>query len=73
MKVIPVEGRNVRDPRSMQLLPAEGRDVRDGDPFWLRRVRDGDVTVAGGSIEAARSARRRIGRHNRWQSICITV
>lgn len=47
MKVIPVEGRNVRDPRSMQLLPKEGRDVRDGDPFWLRRVRDGDVTVAG--------------------------
>jgi hypothetical protein len=45
MKVIPAEGRAVRDPRSMMLLPAEGRDVPDDDPFWVRRVRDGDVTV----------------------------
>ena len=34
MKVIPAEGRAVRDPRSMMLLPAEGRDVPDDDPFW---------------------------------------
>lgn len=46
MKVVPVPGRAVRDPRNMQLLPAEGREVADGDPFWVRRVRDGDVTVA---------------------------
>ena len=45
MKVMPVEGRAVRDPRNMQLLPDEGREVPDGDPFWVRRVRDGDVTV----------------------------
>lgn len=45
MKVIPAEGRAVRDPRSMILLPPEGRDVPDDDPFWVRRVRDGDVTV----------------------------
>lgn len=45
MKVMPVEGRAVRDPKNMQLLPAEGREVPDGDPFWVRRVRDGDVTV----------------------------
>ena len=54
MKVIPAPGRSVRDPRSMQLLPAEGRDVPDSDPFWVRRLRDGDVTIAG----AERGARR---------------
>jgi Protein of unknown function (DUF2635) len=45
MKVRPAPGRAVRDPRSMILLPDEGRDVPDDDPFWNRRVRDGDVTV----------------------------
>lgn len=45
MKVIPAPGRAVRDPRSMMLLPEEGRDVPDDDPFWNRRLRDGDVTV----------------------------
>ena len=45
MKVVPAPGRAVRDPRSMILLPPEGRDVPDNDPFWVRRVRDGDVTV----------------------------
>jgi hypothetical protein len=45
MKVIPVPGRSVRDPKNMQLLPDEGREVPDGDPFWTRRVRDGDVTA----------------------------
>ena len=47
MKVIPAQGRVVRDPRSMMLLPEDGREVPDGDPFWARRIRDGDVTVAG--------------------------
>ena len=45
MKVVPASGREVRDPRTMMLLPKEGREVPDGDPFWVRRVRDGDVTV----------------------------
>jgi hypothetical protein len=45
MKVLPVAGRLVRDPRSMMLLPEEGREVPDDDVFWVRRVRDGDVTV----------------------------
>jgi Protein of unknown function (DUF2635) len=44
MLVKPAPGRTVRDPRSMALLPEEGRTVPDNDPFWLRRVRDGDVT-----------------------------
>jgi hypothetical protein len=68
MKVVPAAGRAVRDPRNMQLLPEAGREVSDSDPFWVRRVRDGDVTVvtdpppeatrAGrGAIDDARTAR----------------
>ena len=45
MLVKPAPGRTVRDPRTMLLLPAAGRDVNIGDPFWARRIRDGDVTV----------------------------
>ena len=47
MKVKPAGGRAVRDPLSLALLPEDGREVSDDDPFWLRRVRDGDVTVEG--------------------------
>jgi Protein of unknown function (DUF2635) len=45
MKVRPTPGRAVRDPETMQLLPDEGGIVRDDDPFWTRRVLDGDVEV----------------------------
>jgi hypothetical protein len=45
MKVKPAPGRAVRDPTSMQLLPDEGAVVPDDDPFWTRRVLDGDVEV----------------------------
>lgn len=44
MLVKPVPGRTVRDPHSMALLTEEGREVPDNDAFWLRRLRDGDVT-----------------------------
>lgn len=47
MKVTPAPGRAVRDPRNKQLLPERGREVPDHDPFWVRRVRDGDVIVEG--------------------------
>ena len=56
MKVLPVEGRAVRDPNSLQLLPDEGREVPDGDLFWTRRILDGDVTVAGAEQQAAPEA-----------------
>jgi hypothetical protein len=46
MRVLPVEGRVVRDPKTKMPLPPEGREVPDTDMFWVRRVRDGDVTVA---------------------------
>jgi hypothetical protein len=51
MLVKPAPGRTVRDPHTMAVLPADGRDVPDNDPFWLRRLRDGDVTM-----EQARAA-----------------
>jgi hypothetical protein len=45
MKVVPAAGLIVRDPVSHAPLPPEGREVADGDLYWLRRIRDGDVTV----------------------------
>jgi len=66
MKVKPVEGRAVRDPLSLALLPDEGREVSDDDPFWLRRVRDGDVTVEG--KEAPAREANHCGRHGAAQS-----
>lgn len=45
MMVYPAPGRRVRDPRTHALLPATGRDVPDHDFYWLRRLRDGDVTT----------------------------
>ena len=44
MKIYPVEGRTVRDPHTREPVPAGGRTVSDFDPFWARRLRDGDVT-----------------------------
>lgn len=42
MRVKPAKGRAVRDPITMQLLPDDGREV-PLNPFWRRRLRDGDV------------------------------
>jgi hypothetical protein len=46
MKVYPVEGRLIRDPRSMRVVPPEGLDVPDFDPFFIQRVSQGDLTTA---------------------------
>lgn len=43
MFVKPAEGLKVRDPDLRDLLPDDGRDVPVSD-YWLRRLRDGDVT-----------------------------
>jgi hypothetical protein len=55
MKVKPAEGRAVRDPRTMRLLPEEGGEVSDSDPFWRRRLRDGDVVLVEDPEEARAS------------------
>jgi len=57
MKVYPVPGRLVRDPRSMQPVPEAGRDVPDDDPYWVRRVRDGDLTDTAPAAEPAPAAK----------------
>ena len=41
--VYPVEGRVVPDPELGGTLPPDGREV-PRDPYWLRRLRVGDVT-----------------------------
>jgi hypothetical protein len=63
MFVKPAPGRTVRDPHSMALLPADGREVNDSDPFWLRRVRDGDVTIEGQARAAASHRRHEPAAH----------
>jgi hypothetical protein len=60
MLVKPVAGRTVRDPHSLAVLPEEGREVPDNDAFWLRRLRDGDVTT---EQPTARAAPRGHARH----------
>jgi hypothetical protein len=45
MHVVPVPGRTVRDPTTMQILPEEGWTVSRFDTFWHRRIADGDVTI----------------------------
>lgn len=46
MFVYPKAGVLTRDPVKKDLLPEIGREVPDGDPYWLRRVADGDVSTA---------------------------
>lgn len=43
MYVYPKPGVLTRDPVKKDLLPESGRAVADMDPFWLRRIADGDV------------------------------
>lgn len=44
MKVYPVPNRCVRDPVTNIPVEETGLDVGDFSPFWLRRLRDGDVS-----------------------------
>ncbi|MEX2630028.1 MAG: DUF2635 domain-containing protein [Tistlia sp.] len=56
--VTPVAGRRVRHPDG-RLLGAEGATV-ERSPYWLRRERDGDVTVkkpAAPKVQASTTAK----------------
>ncbi|MFT8922816.1 DUF2635 domain-containing protein [Acetobacter sp.] len=44
MKIYPVAGRTARDPVTMEPVPDSGKAVSDYDPYWVRRLRDGDVS-----------------------------
>ncbi|BAK83965.1 DUF2635 domain-containing protein [Komagataeibacter medellinensis] len=52
MKIYPVEGRTVKDPRTRAPVPEKGLTVSDYDPFWARRLRDGDVTKTPPAVDA---------------------
>lgn len=43
MRLKPVSGRPVPDPAFGDLLPDAGREVDPNDPYWIRRLNDGDV------------------------------
>ena len=42
LDIRPVEGLIVRDPHTRKPIPSEGVTV-DRSPYWIRRLRDGDV------------------------------
>ncbi len=42
--VVPAQGLRVVDPATGQALPEAGATVRGHAEYWVRRVRDGDVT-----------------------------
>ena len=43
--VKPQDGKIVRDPKSKQILPPEGKKIDPKQPYWLRRIKDGDVIL----------------------------
>ena len=45
MKVYPAKGRLVRHPWTGEPVPATGLTV-PCSPYWMRRLRDGDLTTA---------------------------
>lgn len=53
MMVYPAPGRRARDPHTKALLPETGREVPEHDFYWIRRLRDGDVTTEPPSPAAA--------------------
>lgn len=46
MFVKPAAGLKIRDPDRRDFLPGEGREVPDTQPYWHRRLRDGDVELS---------------------------
>lgn len=46
MFVKPAHGRRVRDPASRLPIPETGVEVSGADPYWARRLADGDVVEA---------------------------
>lgn len=58
VRVVPSPGLLVRDPETNRHLPPEGADVLADSTYWLRRIADGDVSLAPTSVTTkARSKR----------------
>ena len=49
----PAPGRMVRDPRTMKPLPESGKSV-ERTPFWIRRLKAGDVVSASAAAPITR-------------------
>ncbi|WP_200286534.1 DUF2635 domain-containing protein [Pantoea ananatis] len=52
MKLKPANGRSVPDPARGDILPKEGRNV-EISTYWLRRIKDGDVTEVKAETKAS--------------------
>lgn len=46
MLIKPAPGLIIRDPLKHDLIPETGREVNASDPYWIRRLKDGDVVRA---------------------------
>lgn len=55
IKVIPCEGRVVRDPKHGRVVPPEGAEVVRSS-YWNRLARDGDVDIESLNSPAAPAA-----------------
>lgn len=53
MRVYPVPGRRIRDPKTMRLIPDAGIEVADTDPFWFRMLKAGDVSTVQAAAQPA--------------------
>jgi len=52
MFVIPAPGLKIKCPILFDVLPPEGREVEPSE-YWMRAVRDGDVTIGGEPMKDA--------------------
>lgn len=50
----------VRDPETKECLPAEGMEV-ERSSFWIRRIKDGDVSIVIASAGKSRSKSKKEG------------
>ena len=56
IKVQAAPGRRVRDPATKRPLPPEGVEVSPDEPYWFKRLRDGDVIPAAADAAPAPAA-----------------
>lgn len=45
IKIRPIDGKRIRDPRDGRVLPADRTTVVSPNSYWQRRLRDKDVEI----------------------------
>lgn len=63
MFIRPAPGIKIRDPILRSYVPEEGMEVVESS-FWLRRIKDGDVTVGQSTSVAKREVPRKVKGSN---------